>query len=350
MRRTFTIRIPGLFPLVIERWSLLFCVLGSVVMPFFVIPSALCTVAHELGHAAAALAAGVKVLSVELRAGHGLCVHEQVEDPRKELRIALAGPIVHLLFAVLLAIGLETVRLTGVDGAGSRSLDTVLFLAARFTVVVEPLRALLNLAPALFFDGRSAFTSDGYAVRRAWSALRAREREVEPETTGRNGVLVAEHFQRREFVAASEWARRIATGLGEGVQVGRALTGSGTTVVRLRLRRGRWGGAACDIVVRDERTVWPSDVPLLQIRVTPWSPMHEPLVWILGGSFAAAACVGIVRSAESQRAVFALLGAGLTFAAAALIAQRSRVGVDVTRCAEPVRTLTEAAQRAVAAE
>ncbi len=338
------------------RWLALLA-LTTVALPFLGAPMAACTIAHELGHAVAARRAGAKVRSIELRAGHGLCVHDRVDDPRAQLRIALAGPIAHALFAVSLAALLEGVRLAVASPSG---LDTMLFLSARFTATLGPLHALASLVPGLFFEGDSALASDGHAARRAWSALRGRAERGGLDA--RAGLLVVERFDRPSAgradggaaVDAGEWAQRIAARVDGEVEVGRAWSGSGATVVRLRLRRGRAAGAACDVVVRDARVSWPAGVPLLSVRVSPWSTLDEPLIWLTSGALSAVASAAIVIALPSDglelSLVAGLLAFALVFALAALVAERWHVGVDLRRSEEPMQALAEAVRRAMAEE
>ena len=63
---------------------------------------------HEVGHALAALRVGGKVDAIVLGPVGGLISPRVPDEPEIHLFVALAGPIVHLLLAVLAAIALAS--------------------------------------------------------------------------------------------------------------------------------------------------------------------------------------------------------------------------------------------------
>lgn len=132
-------------------WSLLF-----ILAIFF------CVILHEFGHALTAQRYGIKTRDITLLPIGGLARLEKIpEDPRQELHVALAGPLVNLVIFFLLSIvvylsgiQIELVEDTHVDGS-----TILLFLASANLFL-----ALFNLLPA--------FPMDGGRVLRALLSLR----------------------------------------------------------------------------------------------------------------------------------------------------------------------------------
>jgi Zn-dependent protease len=116
---------------------------------------------HELGHAIAALRVGGKVDAIVLGPVGGLISPRVPDEPEIHLFVALAGPIVHLLLAVIAAVVLAAVGDTQMAGLlnpfttpenlvepGSLWLVAVkLMLWLNWTLM------LLNLLPSYPFDG-----------------------------------------------------------------------------------------------------------------------------------------------------------------------------------------------------
>ena len=117
-----------------------------------------CVTLHELGHSIVANRLGVPVREIILLPLGGVAVmNKQPEKPIHEFLIAIAGPLVNVVIALLLAIPVGAqVRMSLLDGRGlipeavnDPSLNTLLFwlFSANISLVV------FNLIPAFPLDG-----------------------------------------------------------------------------------------------------------------------------------------------------------------------------------------------------
>lgn len=116
----------------------------------FVLAIFLCVVLHEFGHALVARRFGVKTVDITLLPIGGVARMERMpQEPRQELLIAIAGPLVNvaiavvLFLAILLANGLES--LAGLELKGGNVL--ALMLLVNIAIVV------FNMIPAFPMDG-----------------------------------------------------------------------------------------------------------------------------------------------------------------------------------------------------
>lgn len=127
----------------------------------FMILLFLCVLAHEFGHILTARAFGVRTPDVTLLPIGGVARLERIpEEPRQELLVAVAGPLVNVAIAVILIVAfgadISSQRAAAVDNASVSMVDRLaavnLFLAA------------FNIIPA--------FPMDGGRVLRALLAIR----------------------------------------------------------------------------------------------------------------------------------------------------------------------------------
>ncbi|MFN8604058.1 MAG: site-2 protease family protein [Candidatus Binatia bacterium] len=141
-----------------------------------------CVVAHELGHSVVGMRLGYKVRDITLLPIGGIASFERMPtDPRQELRIAIAGPLVNValaaaLWALLIATGGFT-PVTSVGVASGGLLERLL--------MVNVMLAGFNLLPA--------FPMDGGRILRAFLAQRMGHAQA-TQTAARVGQAMALGF------------------------------------------------------------------------------------------------------------------------------------------------------------
>ncbi|WP_173931943.1 site-2 protease family protein [Chelativorans sp. Marseille-P2723] len=120
-----------------------------------------CVVLHEFGHALAARRYGIKTPDITLLPIGGLARLERMpEEPRQELFIALAGPMVNVVIAAIIIVGLG-------GSAGIEQMMQVEDPRADFLVRLAGVNIFLVL-----FNMIPAFPMDGGRVLRALLATR----------------------------------------------------------------------------------------------------------------------------------------------------------------------------------
>lgn len=114
----------------------------------FIVLLFVCVVLHEFGHIFMARKFGVKTPEVILSPIGGIANMERIPDvPLQELLVAVAGPLVNVVIAILLMAGFGI----GIEQLGAIQFDTA-SLAARLAYVNVAL-VLFNLIPAFPMDG-----------------------------------------------------------------------------------------------------------------------------------------------------------------------------------------------------
>jgi Zn-dependent protease/CBS domain-containing protein len=115
----------------------------------FIVLLFLCVVLHEFGHIFMARRFGIRTPDVTLLPIGGVASLERIpEKPSQELAVALAGPAVNLVIALLLIAVLGA----GMEGQVDRIDDPALGLATRLAAA-NVFLALFNMIPAFPMDG-----------------------------------------------------------------------------------------------------------------------------------------------------------------------------------------------------
>lgn len=141
---------------------------GAALAVAFILAVFLCVVLHELGHALMAQRFGIHTRDITLLPIGGVARLERIpDDPRQELLVAIAGPLVNVIIAAALFLGLT---LSG------RPLVVSVPADAGTAVVIQsigllPMLLLVNVW-LVIFNLLPAFPMDGGRILRAILALR----------------------------------------------------------------------------------------------------------------------------------------------------------------------------------
>ena len=116
----------------------------------------LCVVLHELGHALTAQHYGVKTKKITLLPIGGIASLEKIpEEPKQELVVALAGPLVNVIIALILYFVVPVQQFLAdnvtniLENLNALSLSNFLF----YLFTVNVLLVIFNLIPAFPMDG-----------------------------------------------------------------------------------------------------------------------------------------------------------------------------------------------------
>ena len=149
----------------------------------FVLSIFLCVVLHEFGHALTARRYGIQTKDIVLYPIGGVARLEKLpEDPKQELKVAIAGPLVNvvLFLALSIVLSFQTLDLSQLEELTIGSDTFLIFLASANLVL-----AVFNLIPA--------FPMDGGRILRAFLAIRM-PREKATAIAGGIGQFLAIFF------------------------------------------------------------------------------------------------------------------------------------------------------------
>lgn len=126
----------------------------------FVIGLFLCVVLHEFGHALTAKKFGISTRSITLLPIGGLASLKKIPDnPKEEFLVAIAGPAVNVVIAIILALIVPVENYTGMDAETLQQELSMISSGNFFFYLLTANIALVlfNLIPAFPMDGGRIF-------------------------------------------------------------------------------------------------------------------------------------------------------------------------------------------------
>ena len=118
----------------------------------------LCVVFHELSHSLTARRFGISTKSITLLPIGGVADLEKMpEEPRQELAVSIAGPLLNLVIGLLLFIILSFTGQLDIHPSDLRTIDESNFLVILMSANI--MLAIFNLIPAFPMDGGRVFRS-----------------------------------------------------------------------------------------------------------------------------------------------------------------------------------------------
>lgn len=131
-----------------------------------------CVLLHELGHSYVAKKAGVNIQGITLFLFGGVSSMEEIpRNPRTELKMALAGPLVSLVIGFILIIGVLMVNGAAVGEFLSAFVQNLMIGIKDPYIRLFWVIGIINVI-LFFFNILPAFPMDGGRVLRAWLAGR----------------------------------------------------------------------------------------------------------------------------------------------------------------------------------
>ncbi len=122
----------------------------------YVLTLFLCVVLHEFGHALMARRYGIETRDIILSPIGGVARLESIpEDPKKELMIAAAGPLVNACIALILAVFISIIYDGGLLPSSMENLRLLVYPSEfiRFVFAMNVALFIFNLVPAFPMDG-----------------------------------------------------------------------------------------------------------------------------------------------------------------------------------------------------
>jgi len=127
---------------------------AALQMALFVSAVFLCVTLHEIGHATMARRFGIGTQDITLLPIGGVARLDRIpEEPRKELLIALAGPVVNVVIAASLYVGMKISGMTVLTAEGTMTEGSILTSLFWFNVII----VAFNMLPAFPMDGGRVF-------------------------------------------------------------------------------------------------------------------------------------------------------------------------------------------------